>query len=271
MYNASCANIIYHLKKLKVYKGKRDTPRKNPKKDEVVTLVKEGLSTKEICDKLNVSTDFVRMTLKEKGLKTKSKSLKDDIIKEWKELSSTINTYKEQKDALCSIANKYSLAKRNLEYTLRKSGFILMKDFSLQEKKDQIVKLFKEGVTPIEIGSRLDCSKTYVYQVLEENGISRNRPKQESVITEEDEKDIAELYKDGKNATQLAVKYKTSSEHIYEILKKQGVELRTKKPRISQDVLDNIISLTGQMMPKEIAAKLGISVTTVYNVQKEHR
>lgn len=269
MFKTSPSNVAKQLKNLGVYEGNRDIPRKNPKKDDVLVLVKDGLSSKEIGQKLNVSNCFVYKVLSEAGIKSKRHSRKDTLLREWEELSCKADTYKKQKDALLFLADKHFLTKRALEAVLKRAGVVFLKDISVQEKKDQIVKLFKEGVTPIEIGSRLDCSKTYVYQVLEENGIERKVHRQEGVISAEDELEIADLYKDGKNATQIAVKYKTNSNHIYEILKKQGVEIRTRSS-MSQEVLDNIISLTGQMMPKEIAEKLGISLTTVYTVQKKN-
>lgn len=267
-FNASSTTIKFHLNKLGVYKGEREIV-KNSKTDDIINLSKEGLSVKEICTKLSVSHSFVYTTLKEADIKPNTYSKSDTILKEWEALSADVDSYAKQKEALIILAERFSLEKRTVVKTLKNAGIELIKDYSLSEKKDQIVKLFKEGVTPIEIGSRLDCSKTYVYQVLEENGIERKVHRQEGVISAEDELEIATLYKDGKNATQLAVKYKTNSEHIYEILKRQGVEIRTRSS-MSQEVLDSIISLTGQMMPKEIAEKLGISLTTVYTVQKKN-
>lgn len=264
MFKTSPSNVAKQLKNLGIYEGNRDMPRKNPKKDEVASLAEEGFTPKEICSKLNVSHNFVYTVLREiRGDAPKLR--KSDIIKkEWERLSVEADTYKKQKDVLNLLASKFSIERKSVKAMLVKSGVIFIKDLSIQEKKDQIVKLFKEGVTPIEIGSRLDCSKTYVYQVLEENGVERNRKQKEKILPVEE---IIMAYKDGLNLNKLARKFNISNLAVREVLVNNGVEIRTRSS-MSQEVLDNIISLTGQMMPKEIAEKLGISVTTVYNVQK---
>lgn len=266
LFDVNEGTVKYYLKKLGVYEGKRDIPRKNPKKDKVIILVEQGLSVKEICSQLDVSQSFVSRTLQEKGVTVQKFSQK--LLDDWQKKTESVTSAAQYSAILEQLADEHGVCKRTVISRLKSFGVTIPR-ITVQEKKDQIVKLFKEGVTPIEIGSRLDCSKTYVYQVLEENGIERKVHRQEGVISSEDELEIADLYKDGKNATQIAVKYKTNSDHIYEILKRQGVEIRTRSS-MSQEVLDNIISLTGQMMPKEIAEKLGISLTTVYTVQKKN-
>ena len=89
----------------------------------------------------------------------------------------------------------------------------------LEQNKDDIIKLYSNGMFQREIADIYNTSSTSIGRLLRKYGFSRGK------VTENDYDDITNMYLSGITVDDIVKKYRVSNKTIYDILKLKNVKL----------------------------------------------
>lgn len=89
----------------------------------------------------------------------------------------------------------------------------------LEQNKDDIIKLYNDGMFQREIADIYNTSSTSIGRLLRKYGFSRGK------VTENDYDDIVDMYSKGATVDDIVKKYHVSDKTIYSILKLRNVKL----------------------------------------------
>ncbi len=146
---------------------------------------------------------------------------------------------------------------------------------SREERDRLVVELYLRG-EPIDVIAREACiNRATIYAILRRHGIEPSRKRRRSRrLTPEEEEKLVEEYKSGVPVQELLEKYGISTTKLYEILRRHGVDLRSKRRsttrrRLSHEELEEIRRLWEQGKSiYAIAKELNRPVSTVYAALK---
>ncbi len=110
----------------------------------------------------------------------------------------------------------------------------------LIKNKDDIVKLYTDGLTQQQIADRYNTSKSSIARFLRSIGITSK-----VIITEFDEQQMIELYKSGMIINDIANEFSIGEKRVSEILKRHSVQIlpsyeRQRKYSLNERYFDNI-------------------------------
>ena len=146
-----------------------------------------------------------------------------------------------------------------------------------REERDRlVVELYKQGVPIEEIARRACINKATIYSILRRHGIEPQRKRRRSrSLTPEEEQRLVEEYERGAPVQELLEKYGISTTKLYEILRRHGVKLRSKRRpstrrRLTEEELEEIRRMWEEGMSiYAIAKALNRPVSTVYAALKK--
>jgi len=96
-----------------------------------------------------------------------------------------------------------------------------------KDKISQIIKQYEDGLNAKQIGSNFNCHETTILRYLRQNNIIPREPGWHYIPLEEYSK-IGGLYNSGYNTVSLSKKYNCSIPTITMILRKQGINIRSR-------------------------------------------
>ena len=196
----------------------------------IFKLREEGKSYNEISSILNISSasvcKYLKMNLKEiNNIFEKKIDLKiDEIInyydkcKNIKKTAEYFNTYTQKIKKILEENNKLIKNKTQYEIAL--------------EKKENILNLYKTGITIKDISIKLNINNHIISKILKENNIKINQYNKEIDIDKNIQKEIIEMYsKQNISGIQISKKVNLSIYTIYKILKNNNIHIRNDKEK----------------------------------------
>lgn len=102
----------------------------------------------------------------------------------------------------------------------------------IESKKDEIIKLYLEGLGPHNLGKKFKCHPDVIKRILRENNIKFRTPSESQKCRKGEKRrkdiwsridEIKLLYLQGKNYTELGKIFNTSDVQIKNMLKKEGL------------------------------------------------
>ncbi len=152
-----------------------------------------------------------------------SKKIKDHQIPE------IVALYKEGANQT-ELGIKYQCHEATIKKVLIEAGVELRgryeKVFKISiDVRKEIIKLFTEGMSGLQIAKQLKLGKNTVFRILESEGIERSKFK----YTKEQEEDIARQYEEGKSLAEISRQYGGDGNNYFtlrNVLKRQGVSRR---------------------------------------------
>jgi intein-encoded DNA endonuclease-like protein len=88
-----------------------------------------------------------------------------------------------------------------------------------EEQKQDIIKMYNQGYTQTEIGSKYNVCRDLIYRVIKEFGIPKS-------ISKDKYSNIIELYQNGKTTVEIAKHYNTNITQICRILERNNIDRR---------------------------------------------
>ena len=95
-----------------------------------------------------------------------------------------------------------------------------------EERKQQILKMYQDGLSGLEIARQLKMGKNHVCKAIKESGLSKNRAGHRYKFSEQDELKMVELYNSGKTCSHIGKIFNCCHLTILAILKRLNVKRR---------------------------------------------
>ena len=280
--NISDTTIYKYIKELKEegrIQKRKTLAKKDINKEETLELYNSKMKVKEIAKKLNVSVVTIRTYIKElkeegkvqnngkeerkeEALELYNQGLEiKEIAKRLNVTSVTINTYIKELIEEGRIQERKNLKQRKKE-----------------EKKEEVLRLCKQGIKTKEIAKKLNLADStihrYIRELEEEGRVEERKSVRKSVKIERKEK-VLELYNQGTEVKEIAMRLDVSvvtiKTYIKELKEEGRVEERKSvRKSIKIERKEKVLELYNQGIEvKEIAMRLKVSPATVYKYIEE--
>jgi intein-encoded DNA endonuclease-like protein len=125
------------------------------------------------------------------------------------------------------LANMFEVTSSRIGQILRGSGISSVNERYLQfsdEECEEIVSLYRQGVSAVKIGKIFGCSKSPITRVLNNNGIQLNNVLRK--IPESEYQNVVNFYNDGYTQEEVAKIYGCAKHVVSAIMKKVGAVVR---------------------------------------------
>jgi transposase len=236
---------------------------------------KSGDSIEDIAKHYDVTVQTIKNILKKFRFNLSSSSSKisdkdvKKIVKEYKKDDSASTLQKLAEEYEVTTVTIRNILKREKVYKAKNKKHIRLTD----AQKKKVVERYKEGMSGRKISKEFGISYQTVYDLLKGEKVDRRKLddyKRSKKISDDEEKNIVQAYKDGESSTSLAKKYSVSVGLILGLLKGNDVKIRPVK-LIKEKEYDNIIDLyvNQKLSTYKIAEKYGVHANTIYAILKK--
>jgi transposase len=236
---------------------------------------KSGDSIEDIAKDYDVTVQTIKNILKKFRFNLSSSSSKisdkdvKKIVKEYKKDDSASTLQKLAEEYEVTTVTIRNILKREKVYKAKNKKHIRLTD----AQKKKVVERYKEGMSGRKISKEFGISYQTVYDLLKDEKVDRRKLddyKRSKKISDDEEKNIVQAYKDGESSTSLAKKYSVSVGLILGLLKGNDVKIRPVK-LIKEKEYDNIIDLyvNQKLSTYKIAEKYGVHANTIYAILKK--
>ena len=234
--NISDTTIYKYIKELKEegrIQKRKTLAKKDINKEETLELYNSKMKVKEIAKKLNVSVVTIRTYIKElkeegkvqnngkeerkeEALELYNQGLEiKEIAKRLNVTAVTINTYIKELIEEGRIQERKDLKQRKKE-----------------EKKEEVLRLYKQGIETKEIAKKLNLADStihrYIRELEEEGRVEERKSVRKSIKIERKEK-VLELYNQGIEVKEIAMRLKVSPATVYKYIEELKKEKRIQK------------------------------------------
>lgn len=167
-------------------------------------------------------------------IKEKLKERKDYIIEEYKKGKST-----------CELGREFEVSNASIYLFLRDDCYVGMKKVTtLEDVKDDLIKLYNQGVASYSIAKQLNIGKTTVKRYVEQLGLDNGRfSKHRADPLKNHTKEIIDKYNSGIGCHKLSKEYDCHESSILRLLKDNNVGIKwLKEYEINHEYFDQIDS-----------------------------
>ena len=277
--NISDTTIYKYIKELKEegrIQKRKTLAKKDINKEETLGLYNSKMKVKEIAKKLNVSVVTIRTYIKElkeegkvqnngkeerkeEALELYNQGLEiKEIAKRLNVTSVTINTYIKELIEEGRIQERKNLKQRKKE-----------------EKKEEVLRLCKQGIKTKEIAKKLNLADSTIHRYIkeiEEERVKRRKTLRKNSKKEGNKEKILELYNQELEIKEIAKKLNLAYSTIHRYIKELGEEgrIQERKNLKQRKREERILELYSQGLEiKEIAKKLNLAYSTVHRYIRE--
>lgn len=237
----------------------------------IIRLYEQGLSKAEIARQFNLDSDsIIKKILKENNIKSRGqkKYSEEEEIKIVKAYQDGCDTVKLTEMFDISIQTVRNIMKRH-NVRMRAASEIKRNE-SLKHDKEMI-RMYQEGYSSVEIGKTLGVSYTTVLSVLKERRIKKRKSGKKTIpFTWKDKDKIITQYKNGMSVLNISKFFKVGRERIEEVLKENHTpkrDITEYNRKVPKEQEKKIAKLYTEKVPvKELAEKYMVDTTTVRKV-----
>lgn len=275
-YGVSKATILEVLKR-------NNIPRRSPggtsKVDEnmqkqILDLHAQNMATGDIAHALNISNTTVLKYLKAAGInmslgKPKLQLDEEEIICLYQKKGHSIEQISKQlKVSTPTISNV--LKKNNVPITRHS----LYQQYPKAEVEQQVISLYQQGLSGRDVGDKVGFSADTVFRILRRHEVPiRTYSQTRRAFTEEQEKEIVQLYKDENlSVSNLSAQFGVATATVRKLLRKHKVYDPEKRGKVTAEIAASIVALytEEQLSSYDIAKQLDLHNTTVLEVLERH-
>lgn len=129
---------------------------------------------------------------------------------------------------------------------------------------EQIIESYGRHHTISKVRAELGVGEVTILSVLKQAGIERDGTKRLRAISESDEAGVLAEYAAGTSAAQIATQRGCGTEAILNVLRRNGVEIRSSRKEMTDEEIDRAAELyRSRKSHKQVAAALGRSEATI--------
>lgn len=198
---------------------------------EVIELYRQGWSIPELANKHGVSPGAIRNIFTRRGEPVRKKTLRTTPAKTYwtkKEEEEVVSLYRSGL-ALRAVARRFGTSVTPIIRVLDKHG-VERRSTRLwtPEQEEKLADMYRSGFRTPHIAKVLSVSETAVKDALKRQGIAMLGAKGRKRLSKQDEQDIIYQYGLGVSGRTLAKEYGAQEWTIYDILRKAGIERRSR-------------------------------------------
>lgn len=191
---------------------------KSLKKDKIIELYLEGVSGKDIGERLNTPSQYVYNVLKNNDIETRSKKTPLDTERE------VINLYNRGYSYTKIVSEiEYEISKSTVKNILKRNGIVIRNnkvEFS-DELEKLVLDTYSKGHSQRKTAEICGTEHYVVRKILTDNCIH----KRTGSFNRNEAKNICSDYKNGIGVCKIAKKFGVSSARITAVLKSNGIEI----------------------------------------------